>query len=68
MVWLLLNYVLLGWLTYYFLYDLIFNRKKELGLYFIDYYKITPSGLDFRIFIVSIVWPILIIYCIKNLL
>lgn len=66
MLWLVINYVLISWMTYSLLCKMTFNG--ELGLYLMNYYKITPDGLDFRLFIISIIWPILIIYYIKNLL
>lgn len=61
-MWLII-YFLIGWFIYSFLRDKIFNRTEGIPVleYFIES-GVTPEELDFRLFIISLFWPILIIY------
>lgn len=61
-MWLII-YFLIGWITYSFLQEIIFNRAE--GIPVLEYLLengITPEELDFKLFIISLFWPVLIIY------
>lgn len=63
-MWLII-YFLIGWFIYSFLREIIFNRNE--GISIIEYTienGITPEELDFKLFVLSLFWPILIIYII----
>ena len=63
-MWLII-YFLIGWFIYSFLREIIFNRNE--GISILDYTienGITPEELDFELFVLSLFWPILIIYII----
>lgn len=61
-MWLII-YFLIGWITYSFLQEIILNRSE--GIPILEYLiknGITPEELDFKLFIISLFWPVLIIY------
>ena len=63
-MWLII-YFLIGWFIYSFLREIIFNRNE--GILILEYTienGITPEELDFKLFVLSLFWPILIIYII----
>ena len=63
-MWLII-YFLIGWFIYSFLREIIFNRNE--GILILEYTienGITPEELDFELFVLSLFWPILIIYII----
>ena len=62
---LLIIYFLIGWFIYSFLREIIFNRNEGISIleYTIEN-GITPEELDFELFVLSLFWPILIIYII----
>ena len=63
-MWLII-YFLIGWFIYSFLREIIFNRNE--GILILEYTienGITPEELDFILFVLSLFWPILIIYII----
>lgn len=61
-MWLII-YFLIGWFIYSFLRDKIFNRTEgTLILEYLIENGVTPEELDFKLFIISLFWPILIIY------
>ena len=60
-MWLII-YFLIGWFIYSFLREIIFNRNE--GILILEYTienGITPEELDFKLFVLSLFWPILII-------
>lgn len=63
-MWLII-YFLIGWFIYSFLREIIFNRNEGISIleYTIEN-GITPEELDFKLFVLSLFWPILIIYII----
>ena len=63
-MWLII-YFLIGWFIYSFLREIIFNRNEGISIleYTIEN-EITPEELDFKLFVLSLFWPILIIYII----
>ena len=63
-MWLII-YFLIGWFIYSFLREIIFNRNEGISIleYTIEN-GITPEELDFELFVLSLFWPILIIYII----
>ena len=63
-MWLII-YFLIGWFIYSFLREIIFNRNEGISIleYTIEN-GITPQELDFKLFVLSLFWPILIIYII----
>ena len=63
-MWLII-YFLIGWFIYSFLREIIFNRNEGISIleYTIEN-GITPEELDFILFVLSLFWPILIIYII----
>ena len=63
-MWLII-YFLIGWFIYSFLREIIFNRNERISIleYTIEN-GITPEELDFKLFVLSLFWPILIIYII----
>ena len=63
-MWLII-YFLIGWFIYSFLREIIFNRNEGVSIleYTIEN-GITPEELDFKLFVLSLFWPILIIYII----
>lgn len=63
-MWLII-YFLIGWFIYSFLREIIFNRNE--GILILEYTienGITLEELDFKLFVLSLFWPILIIYII----
>lgn len=63
-MWLII-YFLIGWFIYSFLREIIFNRNE--GILILEYTienGIAPEELDFKLFVLSLFWPILIIYII----
>lgn len=61
-MWLIV-YVLIGWFTYSFLQEIIFNRPEGIPtLEYLIENGVTPEELDFKLFIISLLWPVLIIY------
>lgn len=61
-MWLII-YFLIGWSVYTFLQEIIFYRFE--GRPILEYLLengVTPEELDFKLFIISLLWPILIIY------
>ena len=63
-MWLII-YFLIGWFIYSFLREIIFNINEVISIleYTIEN-GITPEELDFKLFVLSLFWPILIIYII----
>ena len=63
-MWLII-YFLIGLFIYSFLREIIFNRNEGISIleYTIEN-GITPEELDFKLFVLSLFWPILIIYII----
>ena len=63
-MWLII-YFLICWFIYSFLREIIFNRNEGISIleYTIEN-GITPEELDFKLFVLSLFWPILIIYII----
>ena len=63
-MWLII-YFLIGWFIYSFLREIIFNRNEGISIleYTIEN-GITLEELDFILFVLSLFWPILIIYII----
>ena len=61
----LIRYFLIGWFIYSFLREIIFDRNEGISIleYTIEN-GITPEELDFKLFVLSLFWPILIIYII----
>ena len=63
-MWLII-YFLIGWSVYTFLSEIIFNREEGIPtLEYILESGITPEELDFKLFVLLLFWPILIIYII----
>jgi hypothetical protein len=61
-MWLII-YFLIGWIIYSFLREIIFNRAEGIPvLIYLLENRITPEDLDFKLFIISLFWPVLIIY------
>lgn len=60
-MWLII-YFLIGWIIYSFLREIIFNRAEGIPVleYLIEN-GITPEELNFKLFIMSLFWPVLII-------
>lgn len=61
-MWLII-YFLIGWSVYTFLQEIIFNRQE--GIPVLEYLLengITLDELDFKLFIISLLWPVLIVY------
>ena len=60
-MWLII-YFLIGWFIYSFLREIIFNRNE--GILILEYTienGITPEELDFKLFVLSLFWPIILI-------
>ena len=63
-MWLII-YFLIGWFIYSFLREIIFNRNEGISILECTIENgITPEELDFKLFVLSLFWPILIIYII----
>ena len=60
-MWLII-YFLIGWFIYSFLREIIFNRNEGISIleYTIEN-GITPEELDFKLFVLSLFWPIILI-------
>jgi hypothetical protein len=65
---LLFIYVMISWFTYFFIREILFTKNTSLPIIQeLEEQGLTPEGLDFRLFILSLFWPILMLYILFKL-